>query len=169
MPIIIDQNHVVKTNSKEHFLHPGDFYFTKAPGKIGTLLGSCIAITLWHPILKIGGMCHFVLPKQPHVPHGKVHGHLDGRYADNTVKLFEQSAKKHRTSLKEYKAKIFGGGNHLPHQSDKQDTIGMKNAEAAMTLLIEKNVDILVADVGENWARRVIFELQTGDVWVKKQ
>jgi len=165
VPIIIDQNHVIKTKSKEHFLHPGDFYFAKTPEKIGTLLGSCIAITVWHPVLKIGGMCHFVLPKQP---HGNAHRQLDGRYADNTIKLFEQSAKKHRTSLNEYKAKIFGGGNHLPGQSEKQDTIGIKNAEAAMTLLIEKNVDILVADVGENWARRVIFELQTGDVWVKK-
>ncbi len=166
MPIITEHNHAIKTKSKEHFLHPGEFHFAKAPEKIGTLLGSCIAIVLWHPILKRGGMCHFVLPRRP---NHKVHNELDGRYADDAIKLFEQSVKKYRTSLNEYQAKIFGGGNHLPHQSDKQDSIGTKNAEAAMTLLIERNVDIMVADVGENWARRVIFELQTGDVWVKKQ
>lgn len=166
MSLIIEKNHLIKTHNKEHFLHPGEFNFAKAPEKLGTLLGSCIAITLWHPTLKIGGMCHFVLPKQP---HNKTHHSLDGRYADNVIKLFEQSVKKHRTSLNEYKAKIFGGGNHIPHQSDKQNTIGMKNAETAMTLLIERNVEILVADVGENWSRRIIFELQTGDVWVKKQ
>ena len=166
MSLIVEKKHLIKTKSREHFLHPGEFYFGKAPEKLGTLLGSCIAITLWHPVLKIGGMCHFVLPKQP---HSKTHPTLDGRYADNAIKLFEQSVKKHRTALSEYNAKIFGGGNHIPHQSDKQDTIGMKNAEAAMTLLIERGVEIQVADVGENWARRVIFELQTGDVWVKKQ
>ncbi len=166
MPIITEQNHAIKTNNKEHFLHPGEFHFAKAPEKIGTLLGSCIAIVLWHPVLKRGGMCHFVLPRRP---NNKGHKELDGRYADDAIKLFEQSAKKQRTSLKEYQAKIFGGGNHLPHQSDKQDSIGSKNAEAAMTLLLERDVNIMVADVGENWARRVIFELQTGDVWVKKQ
>ncbi len=166
MPVTLDHNHLIKTGSKEHFLHPGDYYFARPNEKIGTLLGACIAITLWHPVLKIGGMCHFVLPKQP---GRKMTETLDGRYADNAIKLFEQSAKKHRTAITEYKAKIFGGGNHLPHQSDKQDTIGMKNAETAMTILIERNIEIMVADVGENWARRVIFELQTGDVWVKKQ
>ncbi len=166
MPIITERNHLIKTKNKEHFLHPGEFYFAKAPEKIGTLLGSCIAIVLWHPVLKKGGMCHFVLPRRP---NNKTHVGLNGRYAVDAIKLFEQSVKKHKTSLNEYQAKIFGGGNHLPHQSDKQDSIGTKNAEAAMTLLIERNVDIMVADVGESWARRVIFELQTGDVWVKKQ
>ena len=166
MSIITKNNHAIKVSSKEQFLHPGDFHFGKAPEKIGTLLGSCIAITLWHPILKIGGMCHFVLPKQL---HGKFHHTLNGRYGDDAVKLFEKSAKRQKTSLQEYDAKIFGGGNHLPHQSDKEDNIGIKNTETAMSLLLEKKVNILVADVGENWARRVIFELQTGDVWVKKQ
>ena len=166
MLIITEQKHTIRTNNKEHFLHPGEFHFSKAPEKIGTLLGSCIAIVLWHPVLKIGGMCHFVLPRRP---YSIGHKELDGRYADDAIKLFEQSAKKQRTSLKEYQAKIFGGGNHLPNQSDIQDSIGSKNAEAAMILLLDKNVDITVVDVGENWARRVIFELQTGDVWVKKQ
>lgn len=166
MPILTDHNHVIRTKNKEKFLHPGEFYFGKSPEKIGTLLGSCIAITLWHPILKIGGMCHFVLPRQA---HSSIHHNLDGRYADGAMTLFEKSVKKHKTSINEYQAKIFGGGNHLPHQSDKEDTIGTKNAETAMMLLIERNVDIMVADVGENWARRVIFELETGDVWVKKQ
>jgi chemotaxis protein CheD len=162
--IVTDKTHLTKTEGKEHFLHPGDFYFSKAPEKIGTILGSCIAISLWHPELKIGGMCHFVLPKS----HNKT-VKLDGRYANDAIRLFEHSVKSHRTSLSDYQAKIFGGGNHLPHQSDKEDSVGIKNAEVAMTLLIEKNVDIMVADVGETWARRIIFELETGDVWVKKQ
>ncbi len=166
MPITTEQKHLIKLNSKERFLHPGEFYFGVRNEYIGTLLGSCIAITLWHPRYKIGGMCHFILPKQPGVHKDKV---LNGKYADSALQLFEREVKKNHTALTDYQAKVFGGGNHLPHVSDKQDSIGVKNAETAMTLLMGKGVEIVVADVGEQWARRIIFELKSGDVWVKKQ
>jgi chemotaxis protein CheD len=29
---------------------------------IRTVLGSCVSITLWHPVKRVGGMCHFLLP-----------------------------------------------------------------------------------------------------------
>ena len=43
-------------------LMPGDFVFGNSELKLKTLLGSCVAITLWHPDKKIGGMCHYMLP-----------------------------------------------------------------------------------------------------------
>jgi Chemotaxis protein; stimulates methylation of MCP proteins len=46
----------------EIFLQPGDWYFGDRDTRIRTLLGSCIAITIWHPRLLVGGMCHFLLP-----------------------------------------------------------------------------------------------------------
>ena len=51
------------------FLQPGDFYFGEAGTRIRTLLGSCVAITLWHPILHIGGMCHIMLPERGERSH----------------------------------------------------------------------------------------------------
>lgn len=166
MSMIVVDKQRIKLKRKETFLHPGDYYFCSSPNIIGTLLGSCVAITLWHPHLKIGGMCHFVLPKQV---HGKIPHVLDGRYADDALKLFDKSAKQYKTKLNEYEAKIFGGGNHVRHETDRENIIGIKNAEVAMLLLVESDINILVVDVGENWTRRIIFELQTGDVWVKKQ
>jgi hypothetical protein len=44
------------------FLQPGEFYFGDHETRIRTLLGSCVAITMWHPRLRIGGMCHYLLP-----------------------------------------------------------------------------------------------------------
>ncbi len=65
------------------FLNPGEFFFCESNCQIHTLLGSCIAITLWHPILKIGGMCHFVLPGR-RSPAGvlRADSKLKGRYSD---------------------------------------------------------------------------------------
>ena len=47
----------------EYFLHPGEFQFTDDPDtRFRTLLGSCVAMTLYHPKRRIGGMSHYLLP-----------------------------------------------------------------------------------------------------------
>ena len=51
-------------NVIEIFLQPGDFYFGDRDTRIRTLLGSCVSITMWHPRLHVGGMCHFMLPER---------------------------------------------------------------------------------------------------------
>ena len=48
-------------------LGPGDLYFGDRHTRIRTLLGSCVAITLWHPVALIGGMCHYMMPTR----HGR--------------------------------------------------------------------------------------------------
>lgn len=48
--------------AREVILQPGELFFGKEDVVVKTLLGSCIAITLWHPEQKQGGMCHYMLP-----------------------------------------------------------------------------------------------------------
>src|SRR5690606_5865574 len=43
-------------------LLPGALWFGTGDVRLHTLLGSCVAITLWHPRYRYGGMCHFMLP-----------------------------------------------------------------------------------------------------------
>ena len=50
------------------FLHPGECYFGGGPTRIATLLGSCVSITVWHPRLLVGGMCHYMLPSRQRPP-----------------------------------------------------------------------------------------------------
>ena len=46
----------------KHFLYPGAIYISPEPTLITTILGSCVAICLYDPILQIGGMNHYMLP-----------------------------------------------------------------------------------------------------------
>lgn len=46
-----------------------------------------------------------------------------------------------------------------------EDSIGTKNATAAMTRLIAENVDIMVAHVGELGIRRRVFDVESGYEW----
>jgi chemotaxis protein CheD len=151
------------------FLDPGDFFFCESNGQIHTVLGSCIAITLWHPILHIGGMCHFVLPgNRLHNNVRRSGGKLNGRYSDDAMTLFENAAQKYGTNLKEYEAKIFGGSNMLALSTFREDElVGVKNTNAALEHLTERGIPLLIAHVGETGHRRIAFNLENGDVWVK--
>ena len=71
-------------------LQPGEFYFGDKETRIRTLLGSCVAITLWHPQKLIGGMCHYMLPS----PEFRTNPlQLNGKYAEDTMKMFLQEIK----------------------------------------------------------------------------
>ena len=43
-------------------INPGGWHVDDIHHPISTLLGSCVAVCLFDPILKIGGMNHFMLP-----------------------------------------------------------------------------------------------------------
>jgi len=155
---------------KKVTLHAGEYCFDTAGTHVHTLLGSCISITIWHPLLRIGGMCHFALAS----PVGRSLGsRLDPRYAEDCIELFKRSADRNGTQLKSYEIKIFGGGNmykKLPYnglEEVENQPVGDKNVAAAATLLMNEGVDILVAHVGEFGYRRIVFDISTGDVWVR--
>ena len=155
----------MQAGKRKVFLHPGDFLFGEPGTHIHTVLGSCIAITLWHPILNIGGMCHFVLPTRK-LNDGD--GKLDGRYGDEAMQWFDQAVFLHGTQYAEYTCKIFGGANMFGQNANsKEDLIGEKNAAAAMQFLMARKAEISVVHVGEEGHRRIAFDVETGDVWVK--
>ena len=146
-------------------LHPGDFYFTPQSVLIQTLLGSCIAMVMWHPKYHLGGMCHFVLPDRQ-VP---LNTEKIGHYAGGAMQLFLAHTQARGTFITDYVAKIFGGANSVTELlNEKEKSIGARNAQIAMQLLQEQNVKISVADIGQSGYRRLIFNLSNGDVWVKQ-
>lgn len=67
------------------YLKPGEIFFGGRDHRICTILGSCVAITLWHPRLLIGGMCLRMLPGSRKLRRP---GRLDGKYADDAMLLF---------------------------------------------------------------------------------
>jgi len=157
--------------STRRFLNPGEFYFCGPDCQIHTLLGSCIAITLWHPILHVGGMCHFVLAGSAlRNKHLREAHKLNGRYSNDVMKLFEIEAQKRGTSLPEYQAKIFGGSNMLPcSRLQESQQIGKRNTEAALQHLSECGITLLASHVGDTGHRRIAFDVASGDVWVKHE
>jgi len=145
------------------FLQPGDHYFGDSDTRIRTLLGSCVSITMWHPKLLVGGMCHYMLPKRT-----QCGATLNGKYADEALQLMINEAKLIGTVPSEYQIKLFGGGNMFPHAKKQLLThVGLKNAEAGRALLKQHNLAINAEHLGGEGHRNLFFELWSGDVWMQ--
>lgn len=160
------------------FLQPGDFYFGDRDTRIRTILGSCVAITIWHPKKHIGGMCHYMLPSHAkhtkHSKHTRHHHHhgnhlheLDGRYAEDVIHMFLHEIKKAGTKVSDFQVKIFGGGNQFPHQDKSVFSVPDKNMEIGRSLLHQHGFVITNEHMGGNGRRNIMFDLWSGDVWVK--
>lgn len=152
----------------EIYLLPGNFYFSDEAARIHTVLGSCVSIALWHPVLHIGGMCHSMLPCRG---KGKPDNHhLDGRYVDDAIKLILHEIGKRNTCPCEYLVKLFGGGNMSQHApAGLTLNVARDNIEAARVLLKEHGFEIHAEHVGGSGHRRIIFDLCDGSVLMKHQ
>lgn len=150
----------------EIFLQPGEVYFGDRDTRIRTLLGSCVAVVMWHPNLLIGGMCHYMLPKQLAKPSGKP----DGRYADEAMELMLKEINNSGTKPKEYQVKLFGGGHMFSGQQIvKEDHIGAQNVEIARKLIKQHGFTSCAEHLGGNGHRNIFFDIWSGHVWVRHQ
>lgn len=148
----------MKTRPPEIFLHPGEFHFDAAPERIGTLLGSCVSITLWHPRHQVGGMCHILLPCRQRSRAMA----LDGRYADEAVELFVHELKRRRIAPASCQVKLFGGSNMFASLGPAGSQIGRRNIDAARQVLAHHGFTVLTEHVGGTSHRRLFFDLVSG-------
>ncbi|HKL08416.1 MAG TPA: chemotaxis protein CheD [Bacteroidales bacterium] len=144
-------------NYNSHFLFPSALYASKEPFQINTILGSCVAVCLYDPVLRYGGMCHYMLP----LWNGD--GLASPKYGNIAIeklldKMINFGSKKHNI-----KAKIFGGGEVIETKSP-QFNIGQRNISLAKDMLAEANIPIVSSSVGGKLGRKIIFFTDSGEV-----
>jgi chemotaxis protein CheD len=154
------------------FVNLGEVYFGQGDLQVETLLGSCVAITLWHPARHFGGLCHFVLPERRHAPRVDANGEPlheapDGRYGDEALSRLLEQVRQHRTRIADYTVKVFGGGNVLGLPPTKT-RIGQANADFALDILRQHHIPVTAQDVAGEGYRYLRFDLNNGDVWVRR-
>lgn len=151
----------------EIFLQPGEVFFGDSTTRIRTILGSCVSITFWHPTKLLGGMTHIMLPQRGKLnpPNELV---LDGKYADEAMRLILDEIKSAGTQPSEYQVKLFGGGDMFSKSpsSDKHH-IGVKNTSAATALINQYGFLLHAKHFGGLGHRSIIFDVWSGYVWVR--
>lgn len=143
-----------------HFLYPAALVASKEPMLINTILGSCVAICLWDPILKIGGMNHYMLP------FWNGQGLASPKYGniatEKLVQKMVQLGSNHRNLI----AKVFGGGEVIDVKHNSFN-IGIRNIEIAFNSLNEFAIPVKAQSIGGKNGRKIQFNTLTGEVKMK--
>lgn len=131
---------------------------------LSTLLGSCVAVCLFDPLMKIGGINHFMLPEMGRNKNSDVDSLLSGSYAMEALlnALLIKGAKKIRLQ-----AKAFGGGTIIDTDGGSL-SIGMRNANFAKEWLVREEIPLRSSDFLGPWSRKIVFLPFNGEAFCKR-
>ncbi len=115
---------------------------------LSTVLGSCVAVCLYDPARRIGGMNHFLLPFGPDSSTGK-----PVRYGIFAMEMLINALMKEGASKGRLQAKLFGGAQITAGLRD----IGKANADFARDFLRTEGIPSLSESLGGPNARRIAF------------
>ena len=139
------------------YLHPGQIYAASHAALVSTVLGSCVAVCLWDPIARIGGMNHFLLPT------GK-----GPRYANEAMPQLIEEMTSRGAFVARIVAKVFGGACVIPGFSGSRRAIGSQNTDAALQFLTAHSIPLRANQTGGSRGRKLLFHTGTGQAYVKE-
>jgi chemotaxis protein CheD len=137
----------------------GQAAFAAAPTELTTILGSCIAVTLYSPRHRSGMLSHVVLP------HSSGSTTYPAKFADTAVDYMLTELHNRGIRRDGLIAKMAGGACMFGDGKFMQ--IGETNTQATIIALNEAGIRIVGQDVGGTVGRRICFVLATGDVTVE--
>ena len=144
---------------KETLVGMGQVAADRAPGRMKTVLGSCIGLAIYHPRLKTGVMAHIVLPDSA----GR--GGTPGKFVDTAIPEMLKLLKELGSPAHGLTAKFAGGANMFAGSGPLQ--IGDANTEAVRRALKDVGIRVAGQDIGGTRGRRVIFDCTGGAMTVE--
>lgn len=145
------------TETKRVYLAPGQLQASADAIQVSTILGSCVAVCLWDGEARVGGMNHFLLPRG---------AARSPRFAEHALPMLVAEVLRLGAQRPRLQAKLFGGASVLEAFRDSRP-LGASNVEAAREGLAAESVRIVAEDVGGEFGRKVLFDVQTGSAWVR--
>ena len=144
-------------------IHIGGLHASRRPTVVQTTVGSCVAVCLYDPGERVGGMNHILLPGRADLKHFD----SAARYGINAMELLINKIMRLGGKRDQLIAKVFGGGHILPSIS-KENGVGRKNTEFIMEFLQAEAIRVIAHDLGGHESRRIYFHTDTGDVFLKR-
>jgi chemotaxis protein CheD len=130
-----------------------------------TGIGSCLVITLYDPLAKIGALAH---PMVPH-PGGQIPSQADDRnlrYIEDAIDAMVDKVVAKGGERKRLEAKLIGGAHMFKVFDAHPNSIGAKNIAAASAELKRLGIQIQKNDTGGNVGRSATLDCSTGNVEV---
>lgn len=146
-------------------IQPGEYYVSAANEMVSTVLGSCISACIRDPKIGVGGMNHFMLPRDdrqiagtsPCLSSAARYGNYAMEHMINTI--LSHGGKRERLEIK-----LFGGGRMLHSVTD----IGSRNILFIHDYLSIETLPVAAEDLGGLHPRKVLYFPASGRVLLRK-
>ena len=142
-----------------------DLKVGRAPDVLTTLgLGSCIGLTFYDPVTKIGGLVHYMLPDSTKL---KKNTNI-AKFGDTGIRELYRQVLAQGANPRRLVAKIAGRASMFEMSGlSSVGNVGERNAEEAKLMLKELKVPLIAEDTGLNYGRTVELNCETGEYVIK--
>jgi len=127
-------------------------------------LGSCIAVALWDPVAKLGGLLHYMLPDS-NLDRTKAEQN-PFMFADTGIPRLLDAARARGAQPGRMLVRLAGGAQVLDSHGTFQ--IGKRNYLAARKILWKAGILVASEAVGGEVSRTTRLEVATGRMWVRE-
>ncbi len=126
-------------------------------------LGSCIGVSVYDPIVKVGGMLHFQLPEASANPRRAQEN--PAMFADSGLAMLLEGVRRLGAGEKRLKIILAGGAKIL----DESNTfnIGRRNHAAIRKCLWQRGLMVALEDCGGVAPRHMFLTIATGETQIK--
>jgi len=124
-------------------------------------LGSCVAVILYDPVLRMGGIVHVLLPKAP------ANCEVEEKYADTGTRKLIREMLARGASRQRLVAKLVGGAQMFSNLNLSISDIGSHNCEQARKTLGENAIRIVAEDTAGKRGRSAYLNTENGRVTVE--
>ncbi len=140
-----------------HFLYPAAMFASRTPHLVTTILGSCVAVCLYDPIIRVGGINHYMLP----LWNGQ--GLASPKYGNIAIEKLLDKMISLGCNKNNLQAKIFGGGEVI-ETNITQFNIGVRNIKLAYEALDDLKIPIIGQSVGGKLGRKILFDTESFEI-----
>jgi chemotaxis protein CheD len=142
------------------YLHPGQVATLSGAYEITTIVGACVAVCLWDPMLRTGGMSR-ILVSWPFAAD------RSSGYGRAAVDRLVASLHALGCISPGLRARVVGGAAVAHGGGGSRRALGYANASAAIEALAEHDIAVASRDLGGGQARRLVFRVDTGELAVR--
>jgi len=127
-------------------------------------LGSCIAVALYDPVTKVGGLLHYMLPDSA-LDAAKAQQN-PFMFADTGIPRLVAAVRAKGGESRRLVVRLAGGAQVLDSQGTFQ--IGKRNYLAARKILWKAGILVAAEAVGGEVSRTTRLEIGTGRMWIRE-
>ena len=126
-------------------------------------LGSCIAVAIYDPVARVGGLLHFMLPEAS--PDAAQTGKSPYMFADSGIPMMFREAYEKGAQKRRLRVRVAGGARIMDEEN--VFNIGQRNCLAMRRIFWKAGVMMDAEETGGKTARTMRFEMASGRIFLR--